>query len=361
MKTTTELIPRERLEEAKWAYTTRRVDRHQDFQLLQGALTPGAGDLLLARVNELGQHKRLELTTSRRATLFEGDEIVIAYGNRYAPDQFEGIVPSGLGACRLVAAGGVAARFLNRHNNIKQATRITPIGLLADQDGQRINLSRYRLPRRELLDGKPLVLAVAGTSMNSGKTTSCANLVKGMVRRKLKVAAAKFTGTGAGADYRTLVDAGANPVFDFLDAGYVSTYQLNKPQLLDIVMTLGSEMTVNSPDIIVLEVADGLLQRETSALFAMPEFNNWIDGVIFAANDSLGAQSGVAWMSARRLPLIGITGVLTSSPLGRREAEAATGLPVYTTSSLARTSVSSLIHSCLQSRRKQRQEQQQEA
>ena len=360
MQITTREIQRERLEQAKWAYTTRRVDRKQKFQLMQGEITPYAGDLLLAEVIGLGQHKRLELTSSRRATLFEGDEIVVVYGNRYAPDQFEGIVPAGLGACRLVAAGGVAARFLNRHNNVKQATRIKPIGLLADREGQRINLSRYRLPRRELLEGKPLVLAVAGTSMNSGKTTSCANLVKGMVRRKLKVAAAKFTGTGAGADYRTLVDAGADPVFDFLDAGYVSTYQLNKPQLLDIVMTLGSELTAKSPDIIILEVADGLLQRETSALFSFPEFNNWIDGVIFAANDSLGAQSGVAWMTARQLPLIGITGVLTSSPLGRREAEAATGWPVYTTSSLARTSVSSLIHNCLLSRRKQRQEQQKE-
>ncbi len=356
MQTTCTAIPADRLEQAKWAYTTRRVDRKQDFRLLEGPLTPNAGDLLLAEVTALGQHKRLELTTSRRATLFEGDEIVIVYGNRYAPDQFEGIVPSGLGACRLVAAGGVAARFLNRHSNIKQATRITPIGLLADPDGQRINLSSYRLPRIEQLGDKPLVLVVAGTAMNSGKTTSCANLVKGMVRGKLKVAAAKFTGTGAGADYRTLVDAGAKPVFDFLDAGYVSTYRLDKPQLLDIVMTLGGAMTAKSPDIIILEVADGLLQRETSALFSIPEFNSWVDGVIFAANDALGAQSGVTWLTARQLPLIGITGVLTSSPLARREAEEVTGLPVYTTSSLARTSVSGLLHSCLLSRRRQQQE-----
>lgn len=69
----------------KWAFTTRNVDQAQVATLLTGGLTPSAGDLLLARVDKLGQHRKLELTTSRRADMFEGDEIVVAFGNRYAP------------------------------------------------------------------------------------------------------------------------------------------------------------------------------------------------------------------------------------------------------------------------------------
>ncbi len=346
-----EALSERRLDQAKWAYTTRRINQRQPMQLMQGSLIPEAGDLVLARVDELGQHKKLELVSSRRATLFEGDEIVVVYGNRYAPDQFEGIVPEHLGACRLVAAGGVAARFLNRHDKVKSATRITPLGLIADQNGQRINLRRERLPKADQLDDKPLVLVVAGTSMNSGKTTACANLVKGFVRQKIKVAAAKFTGTGAGADYRALVDAGAHPVFDFIDAGYVSTYRVNREVLLDVVMTLGSQMTLTHPDIIIVEVADGLLQRETSRLFNTPTFTDWADGVIFAANDALGAQAGVSWLAARQLPVFAITGVLTSSPLACREAEDICGLPIYHTGALARPSVSQYIYKCLQYRR----------
>ena len=349
-----EPLSAKRLEQAKWAYTTRRVNRNQQFQLLTGEATPLPGDLLLARVDELGQHGRLELTTSRRATMFEEDEIVVAYGNRYAPDQFEGIVPDHLGRCRLVAAGGVAARLLNKHDRMKSATRITPLGLLTDTEGHRVNLSAYRLPKADRLDPLPLVLVVAGTSMNSGKTTACANLVKGFVRQNIKVAAAKFTGTGAGADYRVLVDAGADPVFDFVDAGYVSTYRVNRDVLLDIVMTLGHEMIESKPDVIVIEVADGLLQRETARLFATPEFTSWIDGVIFAANDALGAQAGVSWLTARQLPVFAITGVLTSSALARREAEEVCELPVYHTSALARASVSSYVYSCLKFRHKQK-------
>ena len=88
-----EPLSKMRLAQAKWAYTTRRINQKQNFSLLCGKMAPLAGDLVLARVDELGQHKRLELVNSRRAFLFEGDEIVVAYGNRYAPDQFEGIVP----------------------------------------------------------------------------------------------------------------------------------------------------------------------------------------------------------------------------------------------------------------------------
>jgi hypothetical protein len=342
-----------RKKQIKWAYTTRNVDHKEVARLLTGEVKPAAGDLLLARVDQLGQHPRLELTTSRRAEMFEGDEIAVVFGNRYAPDQFEAIVPDRLDPCCLVAAGGVAARLLNWHSKMKRPTKITPLGLLADGKGNPINLASFRLPQPATINPEPLVLVVAGTAMNSGKTTACASLVKGLVRHGLQVAAAKVTGTGAGSDYRSLVDAGADPVFDFLDAGYVSTYRIDRHDLVDIVKILGGHLAAANPDVIVLEVADGLLQRETARLFVTPEFTGWVDGVVFAANDALGAQAGVAWLAARQLPVIAITGVLTSSPLAMREAEAATGLPVFNTMALARSAVASLIHACLRSRRRQ--------
>lgn len=350
---TSQELTEARKKRIKWAYTTRNVDRAEAVQLLSGEIQPTAGDLVLARVTSLGQHKRLELISSRRADMFEGDEIIVAFGNRYAPDQFEGVVPDRLEPCHLVAAGGVAARMLNRHEKMKVATKITPLGMIADRQGNRLNLKSFALSRAVTIENRPLVLAVAGTAMNAGKTTACAMLVKGLVRRGYQVAAAKMTGTGAGADYRALVDAGADPVFDFVDAGYVSTYRVDDHDLLDIVMVLGGHMAAARPDVIVVEIADGLLQQETSRLFVTRPFVDWVDGVIFAANDALGAQAGVAWLEARQVPVIGVTGVLTSSPLARREAEASCGLPVYQTRALARTTVAAMVYSCLKSRRHQ--------
>src|SRR5262249_55987975 len=85
-----------RLARAKAAYTTRFVDALrrergcQGFSLLTGdGIVPQSGDVVLAAVGEIGQHKALELTTGRRSDLFPGDEMLLAYGSRYAPDQFE--------------------------------------------------------------------------------------------------------------------------------------------------------------------------------------------------------------------------------------------------------------------------------
>ena len=54
---------------------------------------PQPGDLVLARVTRVGQHQHIEQVTGRRAKLWQDDEIIVAYGNRYAPDQFEAFVP----------------------------------------------------------------------------------------------------------------------------------------------------------------------------------------------------------------------------------------------------------------------------
>ncbi|CAN5548791.1 hypothetical protein BH18ACT3_BH18ACT3_16550 [soil metagenome] len=61
----------------KAAYTTRHV-RLESACSVELADRPETGDLVLARVTELGQHYRLELPDGRRATLYEGDEIVVA-------------------------------------------------------------------------------------------------------------------------------------------------------------------------------------------------------------------------------------------------------------------------------------------
>src|SRR5262245_3329437 len=97
-----------RLRRAAWAFTTRRVSNGAFTLLHEGA--PQAGDLVLARVDAIGYHGALQLTSGRRKTLFVGDEIVVAYGNRYAPNQFEAVVPRTLGPCHLVAGGGVAGK-----------------------------------------------------------------------------------------------------------------------------------------------------------------------------------------------------------------------------------------------------------
>ncbi len=72
------------------------------------------GDLFvyrpLAHVAELGQHKRVQLTSGRPSFIYPGDAVVLACGARYAPDQFEGIAEIDANGADLLAGGGCMAK-----------------------------------------------------------------------------------------------------------------------------------------------------------------------------------------------------------------------------------------------------------
>ena len=107
------------------------IDFSDATRLLTANTYPEIGDLVLARVVRTGQHRRIELPCGRRSTMHVGDEIVVAFGARYASDQFEAGLPVQLGACHLVAAGGVAASAYCKHSRMKNPTEIATIGILA--------------------------------------------------------------------------------------------------------------------------------------------------------------------------------------------------------------------------------------
>jgi len=326
-----------RLAAAKPAFTTRRVDLAAARSLLSGDIAPQPGDLVLARVDKIGQHTRIELPSGRRARMFTGDEIIVAYGNRYAPSQFEAEVPGDLGPCHLVAGGGVAARIASRHARVKRPTAIRPLGLLARRDGERLNLRDWALPAPARRSGPdPAVIAVVGTSMNAGKTTTAAGLIRGFCDAGLRVAAAKLTGTGSGGDLWHMADAGADPVVDFTDAGHASTFQISAAELDDIASRLIGHIAASGADVLVLEVADGLLQKETATLLSSDVFSTRVHAIVFAAGEAMGAAHGVDWLRTRNLPVLAISGVVSSAPLAVRECAAATGLPVLSRRDLCR-------------------------
>ena len=332
-----------RIEGWKTPYATRRVPRSAICTLLTGEVTPRVGDLVLVRVDKLGQHKHLELACGRRARLFPGDEIVLAYGHRYAPDQFEAEVPDDAGPCHMVAAGGVAARVLTKHDRMGAPTKVTPLGLLGDRTGRALNLSQFALPARPLPIKRPFTVAVVGTSMNAGKTETATHIIRGLKRAGLRVGAAKVTGTGAGGDAWSMRDAGAFHVLDFGDAGMPSTYLASAQRVQEAMCTLIAQLTREGAQAVVFEVADGVFQRETAALVESPIFRRAVDAVVFAAGDAMGSVGGVAWLRERGLPVVAAGGLLTASPLASREATQAIGLPLLTLEDLASPGVAQTL------------------
>lgn len=148
-----------RIASAKRTFVTRRVPLELMQSLVggNGASKPKSGDLVLAKIVQVGHHKFGERTDGRRAALFEGDEIILAYGHRYAPDQFEAVVPGSLEECHLVAAGGIAAQAISWHSKTKSPTVIQPVGLIADYSGKIINVSDFAVDETNLVDLVPSV------------------------------------------------------------------------------------------------------------------------------------------------------------------------------------------------------------
>jgi hypothetical protein len=322
-----EILDFERIAKAKRAFTIRRVPVERMQMLLPPPAEPRAGDLVLARIEQIGHHKSIELPSGRKAALAAADEIVLAYGNRYAPDQFEAVVPPDLGACHMVAAGGVASRALAWHDKTTSPTAIVPLGLIADGSGCVLSVADFAVAPEQMLPAPPAVV-VYGTSMNAGKTTTAASLVRGLAKAGFAVGAAKVTGTGAGNDLWSMMDAGACAALDFTDAGFATTYLAPIDALVEGARLLLQALGAAGAEIAVLEVADGLFQPETAALAKSPEFRKLTGGVLFAAGDAMGAVAGCERLRDLGHDVLGLSGLLTCSPLARREAGLA-NVPVY--------------------------------
>lgn len=339
------------------AYTTRFVAEQlqrdpEDFSLLNGAgLMPRAGDVVVARVLSIGKHTALQAPSGRRQKLFIGQLILVAYGDRYAPDQFLAHVPTDLGACQLVAGGGVASRVESMHASIDAATELEPLGLLGRR-GKVVRLSDYAPLQVHSASAEasvrkghqdPAVIAVLGTSMNSGKSTTLGCLVNGLCNAGMSVAAGKATGTGAGNDPNLFWDAGASSVADFTDFGYPTTYLVPYEEVRALLVAMIREQAATGAAVVVIEIADGLFQGETARLLADPIFAQHIDRVIFSAQDALGAQAGEKILHDAGLEIAAISGRLTASPLATTEARAHLQTPVIDTFELCEPHVAASL------------------
>ena len=328
----TAVLTRTRLMKAKRAFSTRRVPARDMRTLVSGNIKPATGNLVLATVHELGKHRKIEKLNGRRAFMMPGDEILVCFGNRYAPDQFEALVSDDLGLCDLVAGGGIASREINRHDRMLPPTKIMPLGLIGDDAGNPLNIKDYRInfDTESASNASAKVILVVGTAMNAGKTFTAASVIRGLGEAGYRVAGIKATGTGSGGDLWKMKDMGADVIMDFTDAGFASTYKIPDEEIESGVLGLINQASKRKCDYAVVEIADGLQHRETATLLRSEKLHSLVSGVVFAAYDSLGARAGYQELRELGYPVIAISGQVTRSPLAMRESATASDCPIYT-------------------------------
>jgi len=321
-------------EEVKSTWVTRQIT--PDLPIVWRPVSKVvAGDLLLCEVVRTGLHGRVETTAASRRKLYAGDRIVCAVANRYATALLEGVAEIDGEHADMISASGLCGRIVAHTQKASNPTSLRIVGQ-AFVDDKPFNL---RSPARAVAGAavrEPRWIIVVGSSMDSGKTTACSSIIRGLVEKGHKVGAAKVTGTASGRDFGSFSDAGAQPVLDFLDAGYASTAGCDIAELLDVTGYLASHLRAADLDCGVIEIADGLLQPETRALLehirgVLPD-----PEIVVTTREAMSAVGAVEMLSALGFQVAALSGLLTNSPLVRREAELGSGVTTVATSDLGR-------------------------
>jgi len=298
-----------------------------------------AGTVVAARIlNAKHSYNTLEDVHGRMVALHPGDVIAGALGHRDALYGHAGYVPESVKVgdeLRLLNLGGVIGQTDGQPSAMEEPFKLEILGSVLEFPyfGRRVGLpaqvARAALPIRvpEAHELPPLV-ALVGTSMDAGKTTAAAALVRALVRRGLTVAAGKMTGVSLRRDVLMMQDCGASPVSIFTDFGVVTT---NQDNAVAAAHGLVAHLAETRPDLLVLEMGDGLLGTYgVDALLADSLLAGAIRSVILCAQDPVGAWGGVRLLEGRHgMGVDLVCGRVTDTPVGKRFCKEELGLPAW--------------------------------
>jgi len=259
------------------------------------------GVLVAVRVlNNKARYNQLELTSGRMATVNQGDIVVGALGHRKALLGYSGHLPAELGVgdtIQLLNLGGVLGICDSANPDVGPPFDCEVLGTvlhfpyLGERIGVPARAGRKPLDAAAAIDTRGVpVVALAGTCMDSGKTAAACAIVGRLRHLGYDIAACKATGVSLRRDILAMEDAGAASTMIFSDLGIVTTTAANGPALTRALL---SELATAGPDVIVLELGDGLLGAYgVEAILSDEAIRNALDVVVLCANDPVAAWGG---------------------------------------------------------------------
>jgi hypothetical protein len=259
------------------------------------------GVLVAVRVlNNKARYNTLELTSGRMATVTQGDIVVGALGHRKALRGYAGHLPESLAVgdrIQILNIGGVLGICDSANPDVGPPFNCEVLGAVLHFPylGERIGVPA-RVGAKAFDAGAPLdtrgvpVVALAGTCMDSGKTAAACAIVSRLRHVGLAVSACKATGVSLRRDVHAMEDAGARESMIFSDFGIVTTTAANGPAL---TRGLLSELASRKPDVIVLELGDGLIGAYgVEAILMDAEIRKALTALVLCANDPVAAWGG---------------------------------------------------------------------
>ncbi len=295
------------------------------------------GVLVAVRVlNNKSRYNQLELTSGRMATVNQGDVVIGALGHRKALRGYSGSLPTSLqkgDTIQLLNIGGVMGNCDSANPDVGPPFDCEVLGAvlhfpyLGERIGVPAKAGEASLDPDAALQmaGVPVV-ALAGTCMDSGKTAAACAIVSRLRHKGFDIAACKATGVALRRDILAMEDAGASDSMIFSDLGVVATTSANGPALTRALL---SGLAKKKPDVIVLELGDGLLGAYgVQAILSDDEVRAALTAVVLCANDPVAA-----WGGARILreeygiePAV-VTGPATDNDVGIEQIDERCSLP----------------------------------
>ncbi len=295
---------------------------------------PKIGDVIYGEITTIGEHNSLENGQGRIHTIHHNSKAIFVFGNRYAPDYYEGIIPKDyIKQVDLLARSGVIGKVISTSGKVISPTKVRILGYILDDEKNILNTKNYSLivPKKKIKKyPRAKLILVIGTAMNSGKSIAAVASTRTLTILGKGVRASKITGTACLKDILRMNDAGAKYYADFSFLGYPSTYKIGEEEVINIFNTLDLKYANNKENYWVVELADGINQKETSLLLQSQDLRKRIHKLIFCAADAFGAIGGLEVLKYK-FDLIpdAISGICSSSPLHIKELSEYTNIPVF--------------------------------
>ncbi len=281
------------------------------------------GDYVVGRVLAAsGLSSRVELRNGRSASLLPGEEVVGAFGHRFATLEIVGgWTDIGLdGRMDILTGGGLFGRVTSSSDLAGSAIPSQYVGHVF-VDGRKATMAGFVEPVPETSFETPVVLIV-GTSMSAGKTTTARVVTRVLRELGKNVLGAKFTGAGRSRDVLSMKDAGARHVLDFVDVGLPSTC-VPGAEFRAAMRQLLARITALDPDVVVAEAGASPLEPYNGGE-AVAHLGDTVHVTNQAASDPY-AVLGIVEAFGRTPDLV--TGPTTNTEAGIQLVERLTGLP----------------------------------
>jgi hypothetical protein len=243
-----------------------------------------SGDYIVAEVlTPCCESAQVELPNGRLISPLPGDMVVGALGRRHATLEIVGDwrkIDDDL-EFDLLTSAGLLGKVTSRAYNVPEPAKLRYRGHLwfGATHARMADYAVRAAPRPYEI---PTVLII-GTSMSAGKTTAGRMVVHALKEKGLTVAAAKLTGAGRYRDILSFGDAGADHIYDFVDAGLPSTV-CGADTYRKAVIPLLSQMASDQADVAVIEAGASPLEPYNGAV-AMQLVGNESRYTILSASD----------------------------------------------------------------------------